>query len=523
MSGIETSIRSIVPSGNDLIDGILQSTVWGQSEISYGIPSSADVYGDYSGGAGEPTGFRAATPAMATAAAFALDAQGTAADAFAVEGFTQLSIVATSQAEATIRLAQTTTDPYSYGTAWSYYPYADETGGDVWFSTASGSYTNPVAGNYAWLTVIHEIGHALGLSHGHQASGAFDALPYDRDSMEFSVMTYRAYVGASPTAGYYNETYGYAQSWMMLDIAALQYLYGADYATNSGDTVYRWTPGSGVTLIDGEAGISPGGNRIFATIWDGGGVDTYDLSAYRSDLRIDLAPGGHSVFSTAQLAKLGDGHVARGNIFNALLFQDDPRSLIENAIGGGGNDRISGNAADNRLSGGDGADRLLGATGADRLSGGAGRDVLLGQAGNDTLLGAGGKDRLQGGTGADVIKGGAGDDVIEGQGGRDVLWGGAGADSFRFTAASDSKPGGKADVIRDFTSGTDMLDLRALVSGPVDLSFDGILSGDGPSVTTRALAGGDLRVLADLDGDGKADFSLILRDVTALATADFLL
>ncbi|MGE4327191.1 MAG: M10 family metallopeptidase C-terminal domain-containing protein, partial [Pseudodonghicola sp.] len=135
----------------------------------------------------------------------------------------------------------------------------------------------------------------------------------------------------------------------------------------------------------------------------------------------------------------------------------------------------------------------------------------------------GGKDRLQGGTGADVIKGGAGDDVIEGQGGRDVLWGGAGADSFRFTAASDSKPGGKADVIRDFTSGTDMLDLRALVSGPVDLSFDGILSGDGPSVTTRALAGGDLRVLADLDGDGKADFSLILRDVTALATADFLL
>lgn len=523
MSGIETSIRWITPSGDDLIDGVLQSTVWGDSEITYGFPTSAAVYGDYSGGAGEPTGFLALTPAMITAAIFALDAQGTAADAFSLEGFTQLSVVATSRDEATIRLGQTTTDPYHYGTAWSYYPYPDETGGDVWFSTASGSYTNPIAGNYAWLTIIHEIGHALGLSHGHQASGTFDALPYDWDSMEFSVMTYRAYVGASATAGYYNETYGYAQSWMMLDIAALQYLYGADYTSNSGDTVYRWTPGSGVTLIDGEAAISPGGNRIFATIWDGGGVDTYDLSAYDSDLAIDLAPGGHSVFSAAQLANLGDGHVARGNIFNALLYRDDPRSLIENAIGGGGNDRIGGNAVDNRLQGGAGADRVLGAAGGDRLLGEAGRDVLLGQAGDDTLLGGAGKDRLLGGNGADVIKGGAGNDVIYGQGGRDVLWGGAGADSFRFAAASDSKTGGKADVIRDFTSGTDKIDLSALVPDAVDLRFDGILSGDGASVTTRALDGGDLRVLADLDGDGKADFSLLLIGVDQLLSTDFLL
>ena len=102
------------------------------------------------------------------------------------------------------------------------------------------------------------------------------------------------------------------------------------------------------TLIDGEAAISPGWNRIFATIWDGGGIDTYDLSRYKGGLDIDLAPGGCSTFSAAQCADLGggpNGGLARGNIFNALQYRHDPRSLIENAIGGQGNDSIAGNSA----------------------------------------------------------------------------------------------------------------------------------------------------------------------------------
>ena len=58
---------------------------------------------------------------------------------------------------------------------------------------------------------------------------------------------------------------------MMLDIAAMQQMYGADFTTNAGNTVYSWPPGSGRTLVDGQVGIDPGGNRIFATVWDGGG------------------------------------------------------------------------------------------------------------------------------------------------------------------------------------------------------------------------------------------------------------
>lgn len=523
MSGLTTSLTTTRSSGDRRIDGLLQETVWGDDEITFSLPSSALDYGDYDGGAGEPAGFQPVTEAMATAAAFALAADGTAADGFSLADFTALSVTPTTDAQATIRLAQTTADPFNYGTAWSYYPYPDATGGDVWFSIdGAGDYTSPEAGNYAWLTVIHEIGHGLGLSHGHEASGAFDALPYDWDTMEFSVMTYRAYVGASSTAGYYNETYGYAQSWMMLDIAALQHLYGADYSTNSGDTTYSWTPDSGDTLIDGAVAIAPGDNRIFATLWDGGGLDTYDLSAYVIGLEIDLSPGGHSVFSRAQLAGLGDGHAARGNIFNALLFEDDPRSLIENALGGSGDDRITGNRADNRLEGGAGHDRLLGGAGQDDLLGGAGRDTLLGQSGTDRLLGGAGRDRLQGGLGQDLLKGGAGNDVIIGNGGRDVLWGGAGNDVFRFTASGDSARGGKADVIRDFAAGEDRIDLRDLFTGPVELHLDGALPGEGAAIAVRALTGGDLRVLADVDGNGTADFSLLLRDVATLTTDDFL-
>jgi serralysin len=204
-------------------------------------------------------------------------------------------------------------------------------------------------------------------------------VPTDWDTPEYTVMTYRPYAGGS-TGGYRFESWGAPQSYMMLDIAALQHMYGADFAVNAGDTVYRWTPGSGRTLVNGAVAIDPGGNRIFATVWDGGGTDRYDLSAYASDLRIDLRPGKHSVFSAGQLADLGggpNGGHARGNIFNALQFEGDRQSLIENATGGSGDDLILGNGAANRLVGGAGDDRLRGLAGKDLLVGGEGADVFV--------------------------------------------------------------------------------------------------------------------------------------------------
>lgn len=149
--------------------------------------------------------------------------------------------------------------------------------GDMFFNP--NDYNSPVRGNYAFLTLIHQLGHALGLKHGHVADQFYPgtgfvlpALPAGHDSMEYSVMTYRSNVGG-PTDFYRNEDFGYAQTLMMNDIAALQFLYGADLTLNAGKSVYTWSPVSGQMFINGVGQGAPGANRVFLTIWDGGGKE----------------------------------------------------------------------------------------------------------------------------------------------------------------------------------------------------------------------------------------------------------
>jgi serralysin len=157
------------------------------------------------------------------------------------------------------------------------------------------------------------------------------------------------------------------QSLMMYDILGVQTLYGANYTTNGGDTVYTFNSATGQMSVNGVAGDLPGANRIYRTLWDGGGTDTYDLSNYTTNMNIDLSPGGRSTFSTAQLAIVNTtlGTKATGNLFNALLYNNNTDSLIENAIGGSGNDTITGNEANNVLKGGLGSDTLNGGLGTD--------------------------------------------------------------------------------------------------------------------------------------------------------------
>jgi serralysin len=235
--------------------------------------------------------------------------------------------------------------------AYAAYPGAGM-GGDSWYNRID--YTSPTVGNYEWLGFLHETGHALGLKHPHEAP----AVSLDRDMLAYTVMSYRSYSGApvDETGGYTNETWGFAQTYMMLDIAALQRLYGADFTYNSGNTTYSWNANSGAFMINGAVQWTPGANRVFMTVWDGGGTDTYNLSNYAGGVEIDLRPGQWTTTSGVQLANLGDGHRAPGNVANALLFQGDARSLIENAIGGSGNDTIIANQAANRLTGNGGAD-----------------------------------------------------------------------------------------------------------------------------------------------------------------------
>lgn len=404
MSGTGNSVASVSATGNPIIDGLLYGSAW-TGTITYAFP---DTTSDYSYQQETKAKFSQATQLQEKAAQFALDQAGgnTADDGFSVEGFTGADIELGAVTSANLRLAQSDMPSTSY----TYMPGNIAEAGDMWFGERY-NYTAPKAGDYAWHTILHEIGHSLGLKHGHEASGDFPALPAQYDAVEFSVMTYRTYVGGS-THGYTYSHWSAPQTYMMADIAALQHMYGADFTTNSADTTYTWSPRSGDTFVDGKRAIDAGGKEIFATVWDGGGVDTYDLSAYRTDLRLDLRPGQSSAFSDGQLADLGRRHHAAGNIYNALQYQDDPRSLIENAVGGKGDDRIAGNIADNGLKGGGGNDRLFGDAGADKLSGGAGGDRLLGGTCDDILCGRSGNDKIRGGEGNDIVFGGKGADVF---------------------------------------------------------------------------------------------------------------
>ena len=243
---------------------------------------------------------------------------------------------------------------------------------------------------------------------------------------------------------------------------------------------------------------------------------------------------------------------------------------------------ITGTAQNDRLTGTTAADDMQGLAGNDSLTGGAGNDLLNGGIGADSLIAGAGDDRViydaadklaNGGTGIDTLivsngikanlgssdqisgdsgtttgfenidasaataaqnlRGSAGDNALTGgsaadtlQGGRgaDQLWGGAGADRFVFTAANESNLA-TMDSIGDFTSGSDLIDLKAIdaVSGGANNALSWIGAAD-------FIAAGQLRFDAasgilqgDVTGDGIADFAVQLQIGQSLTAADFVL
>ncbi|WP_256808960.1 M10 family metallopeptidase C-terminal domain-containing protein [Bradyrhizobium sp. Bra64] len=360
-------------TNNADIDGLLSGIKW-SGTITYSFPdASSDYANPYTGGSSEPTtsGFASAPTQMQAAINYAIGL---------ILGYTNASIQYAGTNGADIMIAQS---PAANPTSYAYYPGNYASGGDIWFGTQY-NYSLAALGNYYFTTALHELGHALGLKHSQETGGVANvAVPSAHDDSEYTVMSYRSYVGASTTSGYTNEAYGYPQTYMANDILALQTMYGANYTTQGGTTVYTWSATTGQEFINGvgqpadNGGAGGSANRIYETIWDGGGVDTYDLSNYTTNLSINLNPGASSVFSSVQLANLGNGHYASGNVYNAYLYNSDARSYIDNAIGGSGNDTIVGNAISNALNGGNGNDTLTGGGGNDTLTGGSGSDKAV--------------------------------------------------------------------------------------------------------------------------------------------------
>nr|MBP9183987.1 M10 family metallopeptidase C-terminal domain-containing protein [Fuscovulum sp.] len=149
-----------------------------------------------------------------------------------------------------------------------------------------------------------------------------------------------------------------------------------------------------------------------------------------------------------------------------------------------------------------------------------GLDNMGGDAGNDTVMGGAVDDILRGDAGNDLLQGDAGIDRLTGGAGADRLTGGADRDVFIFRDIADSgTTAATQDRITDFTAGEDRLNLSDLgLLRPVG-QIGAALTGLAGQVAFRVVGGNGL-VEADTDGNGIADFSVVLEGVAALALAD---
>lgn len=190
------------------------------------------------------------------------------------------------------------------------------------------------------------------------------------------------------------------------------------------------------------------------------------------------------------LGRDGDDY-AEGGFGDDIIYGDGG---LDTLVGGGGKDVLFG-GADN--------DTMFGGTGSDFLDGGDNDDELWGGDDNDTLRGGEGVDTLNGGEGRDYLQGEAGADILNGGIGKDTLSGGADADTFVFS------DGGNRDVILDFETGTDLIQVEA-GAGDGGLTAAGIVAG------ARLISGGTATLLDFGDGD-----RIILRDITSVSVSDF--
>jgi serralysin len=276
------------------------------------------------------------------------------------------------------------------------------------------------------------------------------------------------------------------------------------YGNNGDDTLFgsygddQVIGGSGNDMLDGGVG-----NDVLK---GGDGIDTLDGGVGEDNL--DGGNGADTLDGGVGDDKLQGGEgddILKGNFGNDKI------------VGGAGDDQLSGNQGDDTLQGDAGDDHIYGGQGDDKISGLADNDFLFGGAGNDQIDGGDGNDALDGGLGDDKMNGRDGTDVLNGGARKDDMTGGTGTDTFVFSMASDSMIGNE-DLIRDFVTGVDKIDLSAM-----DLSLVAAFDGHANQLTQLNLYGSTYALLADINGDSVADFKVVLMNSGALAGSDFIL
>lgn len=349
-----------------------------------------------------------------------------------------------------------TSDPnakYSGGEA--YYPYgnwnystgqpglikfaADLPGsGNVLMNTAF-----ETGGLFAYATVLHEIGHALGLKHPTDAwTNYVDGLgvvhnqwdPNVTYDTSYSIMSTGATILTEPTAA---------------DFQAIQSIYGTAAQAAAQDKSWSWNVTSyTLTQVLKDGGQTVRGISTSNTITGGSGNDAiYAIGAGTN--RIYGKAGNDTLVGGSGTSYLDGG--AGADVINGW-FGPSYASYSDAAVG------VTVNLLNPAVNTGDAAgDSYLHVT---RIQGSNFDDILVGDNNGDVITGLKGNDHLTGGTGKDTLTGGIGNDVLTGGGAADTLTGGTGNATFVYAAITDSAVK-TPDTIKDFHTG-DRIDLSAL-------------------------------------------------------------
>lgn len=258
-------------------------------------------------------------------------------------------------------------------------------GGDLYLNVESEAnyYPSYEPGSQGWFLLLHELGHSLGLKHPHDDGGTgrptFADLGISKwDDDTTTVMSYQDTTDSLNQIAYDPATP------MVLDVLALQYLFGKNNTINSDDTIYDLRDSIGYYL----------------TIWDSGGSDVMDASLTSCGWEIVLPDVvGSNLIDTAAgwCFSIDPTNTVDGNT-RVWLTGD-----IENATGSNFSDRIYGNSDDNIIYGGSGDDILNGGDGNDIIDGGDGDDEISGGDGNDVIYASSGNDVYDGGAGTDTV------------------------------------------------------------------------------------------------------------------------
>lgn len=337
----------------------------------------------------------------------------------------------------------------------------------------------------------------------------------------------------------------------------------------SGSNFHDMLTGSAAAnILEGRGGddsLSGGGGDDI--LYGGGGVDTLNgddgADTLYGGLGNDALHGGEDddflsgregadVLNGGNGTDLADYHGSNGAVHIDLAAgtalggeaQGDTLISIESLVGSAFIDTLLGSTADNAFEGGAGADAIDGRGGSDVVNYHTSRSGVTvdlasgtgtgGDAQGDTLTsierlsGSNFADTLLGDGTANVLEGRVGDDILVGRGGADVLYGGTGVDTFRFDDG-DTGTGANADFIGDFAGGIDDIDLSAIdanigTAGDDAFTFigDGAFTGIAGQLRYGA-NGGNTVIEGDVNGDGAADFQILLNGAVTPLVGDFML